>query len=63
MAEYIDKQDVAPVVHGFWKPVGTSKPFYVCSVCKCRNLFNNGHIELSNYCPNCGAKMDMEESQ
>ncbi len=43
----------APVVHGRWvnfKPV-----HYQCSVCG----LNVGGV-TSNYCPNCGAKMDKE---
>ena len=38
--------DVAPVVHGRW--LG-----YECSVCGVSSEYGS-----SNYCPNCGAKMD-----
>lgn len=52
----IKKEDVAPVVHGKWKSEATRKPFlqilYMCS--KCGYLVDR----VSNYCPNCGAKMD-----
>lgn len=50
--------DVAPVVHGEWIKTSEFMPIYGCSVCKERNLFKNGQNVLSNYCPNCGAKMD-----
>ena len=35
---------------------------YVCSVCN-RNALSDGDYrhELSDYCPHCGAKMDLEE--
>ena len=48
--------DVAPVVHGRWEMEATRKPFlqtlYKCS--KCGYLVDR----VSNFCPNCGAKMD-----
>lgn len=50
--------DVAPVVHGKWE-TGHYDEFgnYVwpCSNCKRESE------EFSPYCPNCGAKMDVEE--
>lgn len=50
----IPAADVAPVVHGRWIKV---KPVhYQCSICG----VNTGGF-TSNYCPNCGAKMDKEE--
>lgn len=53
--------DVAPVRHGRWiKPVPGDGENY-CSVCKAEHLwfYGYGYLE-SNYCPNCGAKMDKE---
>lgn len=62
--------DVAPVQHGKWKPVkynahcscGKSYGTYhfLCSACN--------HIAYSQpyrltYCPNCGAKMDKEDTE
>ena len=48
--------DVAPVVHGRWKP--TEYPFMTecedCSNCGNRTVWGSGW----NYCPDCGAKMD-----
>lgn len=46
--------DVVPVVHGRW---GNYEPFtdgYRCSHCKLT------HRTCTNYCPNCGARMDGE---
>ena len=46
----IPAADVAPVVHGHWK-VDCEGYYPFCSECA-RKL-----LELSNYCPHCGAKM------
>ena len=47
--------DVAPVRHGRWINRGWST---VCSECGEDYAFAN-----RNYCPNCGALMDMEEQE
>lgn len=47
-------EDVAKVVHGYWKNYGA---FCVCSVCEESNL------RTKPYCPNCGAKMDGERKE
>ena len=48
--------DVVVVKHGEWVP-SEYQPHHTCSVC--------GHwfslYDKVNYCPNCGAKMDLEE--
>ena len=50
--------DVAPVRHGRW---GVDGVYVVCSVC---NRFTLSPIvkrlKTFKYCPNCGAKMDLE---
>ena len=60
--------DAAPVVHGWWKgyihsalvrwkdgePVWADRNVYRCSRC------DFGTIAKHNYCPRCGAKMDLE---
>ena len=58
--------DVAPVRHGRWVEYENKvdKGFYYCSECK-RQAVNYDKEEytievLSDYCPNCGAKMDLE---
>ena len=54
--------DVVPVIHAKWihkrVPIGNGEyiRFFQCS--NCDELSNSG----SNYCPNCGAKMDLKES-
>ena len=52
--------DAVPVVHGWWidTPNGTET---ICSYCKADwNVFDNDTYRF-NYCPNCGAKMDLED--
>lgn len=52
--------DVAPVKRGKWidSPDGTTT---ICSYCEADwNVFDNDTYRF-NYCPNCGAKMDLEE--
>ena len=63
--------DVAPVVHGKWYMRGGRA---CCSNCNVKSLWGsdwdgckNHEREFvsakSNYCPNCGAKMDGEEHE
>ena len=49
--------DVAPVVHGrwYWAKDGHCK----CSVCE-QYATVKRLVVKTNYCPNCGAKMDLE---
>lgn len=44
--------DVAPVVHGRWAPLGNRATIFKCSAC------NKCEPHVSDYCPNCGAKME-----
>ena len=61
----IPAADVAPVVHGHWilerEPNG--KPYcFHCSACD--DDFHRINIySTHNYCPNCGAKMDGDDSE
>lgn len=52
--------DVAPVVHSYWehKITGDEKNIGVCHNCKYPVSWFWGR---SNYCPNCGARMDGAE--
>lgn len=57
--------DVAPVVHGrwiSWEEAGNFVPSpdrHECFVCHdAAQVLVNGFELLSDYCPNCGAKMD-----
>lgn len=69
----IPAADVAEVVHGRWIPLRESEitgwnpgfaghdPIggYKCSNCNKEAVFDcNDSFVLSDYCPNCGAKMD-----
>ena len=67
--EYAPIVDAVPVVHGRWLyDSGSGK--YFCSACdedalsfKKDTLYGGDLYEvcLTDYCPNCGAKMDLEE--
>ena len=47
--------DVAPVRHGRWLCVDTdTEQFFLCNRCKKKEYWE------SDYCPHCGAKMDLE---
>lgn len=48
--------DVAPVVHGRWVPFHSQAAgdIWYCSACEI------GFAAQMKYCPNCGAKMDLE---
>ena len=51
----IPSADVAPVRHGRWLCVDTdTEQFFLCNRCKKKEYWE------SNYCPNCGCKMDLE---
>ena len=55
LVDNIPTVDVVEVVHGKWIPTGGEVLFlreFRCNRCKSRQLGN------TNYCSNCGAKMD-----
>ena len=49
--------DVAQVVHGRW--IASHDEFCACSICKYPIYVG---WNQTNYCPNCGAKMDKENA-
>lgn len=51
MMDEMPTVDAVPVVHGYWKDS------IECSECEQIDWTN------PNYCPNCGAKMDLERSK
>lgn len=54
--KYVPTIDVVPVRHGHWTDdTGIEGAWNYCSVC------GEQAIDLYNYCPNCGAKMDEED--
>jgi hypothetical protein len=64
-AKYIESLDVSPVVHGHWFSLtDCSNAGVYCSVCHKKvwkedyAWCNRKNKLRSNYCPNCGAKMD-----
>ena len=65
----IDRQPAADVVevrHGRWIESELDKDFITCSVCKTNKLkmrmaYRADYAQIFNYCPNCGAKMEVEE--
>lgn len=48
--------DVAPVRHGRW--IASHDEFCACSICKYPVYAG---WNQTNYCPNCGAKMEQED--
>ena len=46
--------DAVPVVHGRWMPMKRYRSEYVCS--ECGDMWPDFK---SDYCPNCGARMDL----
>lgn len=54
--DQIPAADVAPVVRGRWVPFHSTAAgdIQYCSACKI------GNAAKSDFCPHCGAKMDME---
>lgn len=67
MLDHMETVDAVPVVHGrwiSWEKAGNFVPSpdrHECSVCHdAAQVLVNGFELLSDYCPNCGAKMDGE---
>ena len=54
MLYYMPGADVEEVRHGKWIELPPFKNIYTCSLC---GRWGEHHW---NYCPNCGAKMDLE---
>lgn len=68
--QYIDQEpaaDVVEVKHGKWIEVQKENiwndivPVLECSACGKYTVGTRGIMTKSNYCPNCGAKMDLED--
>ena len=57
---YMDAADVAPVVHGRWLYGDYYDIGDVCSECDWDSQMTHPSYR---YCPNCGAKMDLEALQ
>ena len=55
----IPPADVAPVRHGRWIAIKVPNEWNKGQCSECRSIFNSS-VWGTNYCPNCGAKMDLE---
>ena len=56
--DYAPTADVVEVVHGEWIPIDVGDCCYRCSVC---NFVRDAYLlEEDNYCPHCGARMDLQ---
>lgn len=54
--------DVAPVVHARWEPREDAPGFVRCSACRDCNVYDDWlDGKKWQYCPQCGAKMDLTE--
>ena len=51
--------DVSPVRHGRWVAIKVPNEWDRGQCSECRSIFNSS-VWGTNYCPNCGAKMDLE---
>lgn len=65
LKRYVKRQpsiEAAPVVHGRWVWDTTGLyPKPLCSRCEVEPWRRSNHqSDLPSYCPNCGARMDME---
>lgn len=56
--EIFPSADVAPVMHGQWEPIINAYGGIDGCICKRCGIATK---QKSNYCPNCGAKMDLED--
>lgn len=56
--------DVQPVKHGHWKnPVSVGNGIKFCSVCRNEAYWDTDYgQQLFDYCPYCGARMDLKDS-
>ena len=74
MLSNLPAADVAPVVHAKWENCDWVEPYYhgygtirisnagmKCT--NCVHVFKKDLLWKDNYCPNCGAKMDLEEDK
>ncbi len=53
--------DAVPVVRGEWKPIFKGADTCECSVCKSKGFSDSDFGFIATpYCPNCGAKMEVE---
>ena len=62
IVDEIPTADVSPVRHGRLRSLTFSGDTIICSECKIAyNIFETNGAENFNFCPHCGAKMDLKE--
>ena len=60
IAKNIPTADVVEVKHSEWKYYNKDDTA-VCKNCSYEHYLGTYHQYATNYCPNCGAKMDLKE--
>lgn len=67
LVDFIPAADVAEVRHGRWLTTDAYPHHLYCSVCYktyAKNAKWVNELDLpTNYCPNCGSRMDKEDEQ
>ena len=58
--QYAPAEDVAPVIHAHWIAIGIDCDMPTCFRC---SICRQHTTRTSEFCPNCGAKMDEEVKQ
>lgn len=53
--------EAEPVKHGRWESI-EQRPHLVYKCSECGDIWSYGAVVYCNYCPYCGAKMDLKES-
>lgn len=67
LLDEVPKADVAPVRHGRWICIRKGYGEYECSVCHgedsdCSDYYGTHVVTEQDFCPHCGASMDLEVS-
>jgi hypothetical protein len=64
MLESCPTIDAVPVVRGKWKPIFKGADTCECSVCKSEGFSDSDFGFIATpYCPNCGAKMEVNQDE
>lgn len=59
IADALIENDVIVQNHGKWVKLPNGWANLICSICFGMSLVDaKGHPTITNYCPNCGARMD-----
>lgn len=61
MVRALTAVDSAPVRHGRWVPSESPAHLTVIKCSECNAMYQSRWKAYCNFCPNCGAKMDLEE--